>query len=65
MKTTPHGLKIDKRKSMTNMLKDNNIKKETKNVGLIRIKKSKLRRLEKGTEEYMKLENEIKRLEVL
>lgn len=60
-------MKIDKRKNLSNVIKDNGLQKETKNVGLIKIKKSKLRRLKSKQdtpqELITKLENEIKQLE--
>ena len=60
-------MKIDKRKNLSNVIKDNGLQRETKNVGLIKIKKSKLRRLKSKQdtpqELITKLENEIKQLE--
>lgn len=65
MKKTAHGLKIDRRKRLDNILKDNGLEKKlNKGSGKIRIKESKLRKAKRNndTKEIKKLELELKEL---
>ena len=65
MKKTAHGLKIDRRKRLHNILKDNELERQVnKGSGKIKIKESKLRRAKKNndTELINKLELELKEL---
>lgn len=65
MKKTAHGLKIDRRKRLDNVLKDNGLERKiNKGSGKIKIKESKLRRAKKNndTELINKLELELKEL---
>ena len=74
MKKSPHGLKIDKRKTMLNNLKDNGLLEQRKEnrsegSGLVRLKRSAIKKLErKITEttdqsEIKKMESEIEKKE--
>lgn len=52
MKKTAHGLKIDKRKTMINNLKDNGLLEQRKDnrsegSGLVRLKRSAIKKLER------------------
>ena len=65
MKKSAHGLKIDGRKRLDNILKDNGLERKiNKGSGKIKIKESKLRRARKNndTELINKLELELKEL---
>ena len=65
MKKTAHGLKIDRRKRLDNVLKDNGLERKiNKGSGKIKIKESKLRRAKEknNTQEIEKLEKELKNL---
>ena len=65
MKKTAHGLKIDRRKRLDNILKDNELeRKVNKGSGKIKIKESKLRRAKEknNIQEIEKLEKELKNL---
>lgn len=64
-KQTPHGLKIDRRKSLSSNLEDNGLEKKlNKGSGNIKIKESKLRRAKANNDtlQIEKLENELKEL---
>ena len=65
MKKTAHGLKIDRRKRLDNVLKDNGLERKiNKGSGKIKIKESKLRRAKEknNIQEIEKLEKELKNL---
>ena len=65
MKKTAHGLKIDRRKRLDNILKDNELERKiNKGSGKIKIKESKLRRAKEknNIQEIEKLEKELKNL---
>ena len=63
MKKSAHGLKIDRRKRLDNILKDNGLKKaKSENSGFVRLKKRKIEKLknQEGTEtEIAKLQKQI------
>lgn len=65
MKKTPHGLKIDRRRSLMNNLEANNLERKlNKGSGRIKIKESKLRiaKRKNNTKEIEKLERELNEL---
>ena len=56
MKKSPHGFKIDKRKTMLNNLKDNGLLEQRKEnrsegSGLVRLKRSAIKKLERKISE--------------
>lgn len=58
MKESAHGLKLDKRKTRLNQLKDNGLDKvmrenHSENSGLVKIKKSKIKKLERKAQEQL------------
>ena len=63
MKKSAHGLKIDGRKRLDNILKDNGLEKtKSENSGYVRLKKRKIEKLknQEGTEtEIAKLQKQI------
>ena len=78
MKKSPHGLKIDKRKTMFNNLKDNGLleqrkKNRSEGSGLVRLKRSAIKKLERkigettnqSEIEKMKLEIEKKENQII
>ena len=65
MKKTPHGLKIDRRKNLDNIIKDNGLEKKlNKGSGIIKVRESALRRAKRdgNTEKVERLEKELKAL---
>lgn len=58
MKKSPHGLKIDRRKSLINNVKDNGLQETMKenrseNSGFVKIKKMKIKKLERKSQEQL------------
>lgn len=58
MKESAHGLKLDKRETRLNQLKDNGLDKvmrenHSEKSGLVKIKKSKIKKLERKAQEQL------------